>query len=55
MTHIDHNAPTEANEPVRLPARTLPRGVVVVVAIVVFVLTLLVVVGLAVLMSQFKR
>lgn len=52
---VDPKAPTEANEPVRLPARTLPRSIVVVVAIVVFVLTLLAVVGLAVLMSQFKR
>lgn len=54
---VDPNAPTEENEPVSvpMPPRRLSRGFVALVAVIVFVGTLLVVVGIAVLMSQLKR
>lgn len=54
---VDPTARTEEIEPVRVPApaRRLSRGFVALVAVIVFVATLLSVVGLAVLMSQFSR
>lgn len=52
---VDPTAPTEENEPVRVPARILPRGVVMIVATVVFVLILLAVVAMAVVLSQIRR
>lgn len=56
MRHgVDPNAPTEENEPVRVPARTLPRVVVAVVAVAVFVLTLLAVVLVAGGMAIMRR
>ena len=55
MRSVDPRAPTEENEPVRVPGRTVPRGVVADVAAGVFVLTLLSVVGVAVLMSAIRR
>lgn len=57
MRSVDPNAPTEENEPVRVPAaaRVLPRGAVMIVAAVVFVLILVAVVAVAVLMSQIRR
>lgn len=52
---VDPNAPTEENEPIRVPTRTVSRTVVVVVAAGVFVLTLLAVVLVAGGMALFRR
>lgn len=56
MRHgVDPNAPTEENEPIRVPARTVSRTVVVVVAAGVFVLALLAVALMAGGMALFRR
>lgn len=55
MRSVDPNAPTEENEPVRMPARILPRDVVMVVGVCAFVLTLLTVVAVANAMALSRR
>jgi len=55
MMAVDPNAPTEENEPVRVPARTMPRAMVAVIAAVAFVLTLLAVVLVAGGMAIMRR
>lgn len=52
---VDPNAPTEENDPVRVPARTLPRVVVAFIAVAVFMLLLLAVVLVAGGMSLLRR
>lgn len=52
---VDPNAPTEENEPVRVPARTLPRVVVALIAVAAFMLLLLAVVLVAGGMSLLRR
>lgn len=53
--HVDPNAPTEENESVRVPVRTLPRVVVAIGAAAVFVLMLLAVALVAGGMTLLRR
>lgn len=56
MSSVDPKAPTEENEPVRVPAqRRAPTALAAVVAVIVFVATLLFAVGVAILMSALGR
>ena len=54
---VDPKAPTEENEPVRVPAASqpMPRVLVAIVAAIVFIATLLAVVGVVAIFSLLKR
>ena len=58
MGGVDPKAPTEENEPVRLPpapSQPMPRVLVAIVAAIVFIATLLAVVGVVAIFSLLKR